>query len=255
MALKIIIADMDSSFPPLIKYLNDISSEGVHVLNLPNIGPRGLWLNPQFINIVKNDGFFLTDGDLNYSMTANECCEKLWKFSRKYPGMRKIGSALRIDDLALTSVKQGNVVRSESDNWNELRKIAPDVYLAPADTQLAYYPRYTERFYFWPALRIAGECQVRHEPWYENPESRSQEEIYYMDHAKWWGVGGITSHEKAEALGKKDKESLRILKYASIICGLLKFFPRFGSLALMAVIAKLNRHSYMDRDELAAFLN
>ena len=126
--------------------------------------------------------------------------------------------------------------------------------MAPADTQLAFYPRYTENFYFWPALRIAGSCQVRHAPWYENPEARSPEEIFYMENARWWGVGGITSHEKEEAIGKKDEESLKILRHARVIRSFLSHFPRMGSIGLRLVINRFNRRSYMDYDELVEFL-
>ncbi len=254
MPLKIIIADMQSTYPPLVEYLSKIPSDRVHVFRLPNLGPRGLWINSHFINAVQNSGFFLTDGDLDYSKTDNRCCEELLSYSKKYPGMRKIGSALRIDDLDTTIDKQRNVQLSESDNWNTLRKLSAEAYFAPTDTQLAFYPRYTENFYFWPSLRISGKCQVRHAPWYENPDARSPEEIFYMDHARWWGVGGITSHEKAEAIGKKDKESLRVLRYAWLILTILRMFPKFGSWGLKVAINRANRSSYMDYDELAKFL-
>jgi len=254
LTLKIIIADMQSTYPPLVEYLRTISSEQIQVLRLPNLGPRGLWINSQFTNVVENSGFFLTDGDLDYSMTDSICCEELISYSKKYPGMRKIGSALRIDDLDASIEKQRNVQLSESDNWNSLRKLSARAYFAPADTQLAYYPKYTENFYFWPSLRISGTCEVRHSPWYENPEARTPEEIFYMDNARWWGVGGITSHEKAEAIGKKDKESLRVLRYAWLILGILRISPRFGSLGLRLIINRANRRSYMGYDELAEFL-
>lgn len=252
--LKVVVADMASTYPPLVDYLNNLDSNQVQVLRLSNLGPRGLWINSQFIAAVRDSGFFLTDGDLDYSMTGDSCCETLIEYSESYPGMRKIGSALRIDDLNLENKKQKNVSLSESDNWNDLRRISPEVFLAPADTQLAFYPRYTENFYFWPALRIAGSCQVRHAPWYENPEVRSPEEIFYMENAKWWGVGGITSHEKEEAIGKKDKESLKILRYAKIIRRILKHFPRLGSIGLRLVVNHFNRRSFMDYDELVEFL-
>lgn len=252
--LKVVIADMDSSYPPLLDYLDNINSSRIQVLRLPNIGPRGLWINSQFTNLVKGSGFFLTDGDLDYSMTDDLCCDKLISYSKKYPGMRKIGSALRIDDLDVGNAKQRNVSLSESDNWNNLRRISSEAYFAPADTQLAFYPKYTENFYFWPALRIAGNCQVRHAPWYEDPSARTQEEIFYMENAKWWGVGGITSHEKEESIGKKDAESLRILRYAKIILAVLSLFPRLGSIGLRLLIKRINRSSYMDYTELAQFL-
>ncbi len=245
---------MQSTYPPLVEYLRTVSSDQIQVLKLPNLGPRGLWIDSQFISVVKNSGFFLTDGDLDYSMTDSICCEELISYSKKYPGMRKIGSALKIDDLDTSIEKQRNVHLSESDNWNSLRKLSAQAYFAPADTQLAYYPKYTEKFYFWPSLRISGSCEVRHAPWYENPEARTSEEIFYMDNARWWGVGGITSHEKAEAIGKKDKESLRVLQYAWLILGILRISPRFGSLGLRLIVNRANRRSYMDHDELAEFL-
>ena len=191
-----IVMDMDSTYPPLIDYLSYIEGKGIQVVRLENLGPRKLWASIEFKKIAEAGPFFLTDGDIDFDSTSDDCCDELVRISKKFSGFNKVGSALKISDLDRNDTKQRLVWLSEIGNWDSRRKISENIYLAPTDATFAFYPRFSKDFHFWPALRISGKCEVRHAPWYEDSNNRSAEELFYSETAMWWGVDGVTSAEK-----------------------------------------------------------
>jgi hypothetical protein len=184
---KIIVMDMDSTYPPMVEYLDSLNSNKVILERLENIGPRLLWNDSKFINSVYRNGFFLTDGDIDFTETSNLVFDELVRISSKYKHFRKVGCALRIDNLPINLEKSKSIIDSESDNWSKYRMIERDISLAPIDTTLAFYPRYTKDFYHWPALRLSGEYSIIHKPWYVDYNNMSTEESYYIENAKGWG--------------------------------------------------------------------
>jgi thiol-disulfide isomerase/thioredoxin len=75
---------MDSTFTPMVKYLENLNSDKIIVEKLENIGPRLLWSHSRFIHSINNNGFFLTDGDIDLSETSNMVFDELVKISLKY---------------------------------------------------------------------------------------------------------------------------------------------------------------------------
>jgi hypothetical protein len=146
--IQIHILDMNSSFPPLLEYYNILDTKKVYVHYMDNLGPRKIWISNVFKKITaESNGFFLSDGDIDYSETDPRIFQYFMSISSKFPGLRKIGSALRIDDLPENTIKSKNIIDSESPNWDPRRLIRKNIYLAPLDTQFAYYPKYTKEFY------------------------------------------------------------------------------------------------------------
>ena len=239
-----VVADMDSQYPPLRKYLLSIEDK-IKVIRFENIGPRNLWKNSKFMEITMNTDFYLSDGDIDYSRTNANVFDEMIRISLKYPGFRKIGSAIRIDDLTEDSFKNNAIKANENPNWFEQREIEKDIFMAPVDTVFAYYPKYTKNLYFWPALRLSGDFQVRHSPWYETENNRSDEETFYAETAKWWGVKGKTAGEILNLNTMQSNLDYKIIRFSKLIKLSLKISPKFGSILLSKIILLSNRNSYV----------
>lgn len=246
--VRIVIADMKSSYPPMLSYLNSLDlNEDFQIWNCENIGPRGLFFDSRFRSFVRaNSGnFFLADGDLDYSNTSINLLAELVGVSKRFPGFRKVGAGLRLDDLpdqseALRAKSQ--IIRSgEKRNFFETREVAKNVFLAPVDTTVAYYPRLTNNYYFWPALRLGGSCLVRHTPWYEDDSNLNSEQSYYFKNQRRdiSTMGGRQLHES------KDSERLLIDRLSLAIKLVLRIFPASGSRILSFAIKSTNRNSYL----------
>jgi hypothetical protein len=244
------IMDMKSEYIPLKNYLKLIQNNPrVTVYNLENLGPRKLWINDTFKNITKPpNGFFLSDGDIDYSDTNIAIFDYFMELSKEFPGIRKIGSALRLDDLPKNTSKSKKIGESELSNWDSRRFIDRTLFLAPADTQFAYYPRYTNLFYLWPAIRVAGPYQIRHMPWYYSNEQMSEEEKFYVESAIGWGGHTGTSHERGIMPGDTDPESLLTIRFYKLIRALLLITPKYGSFFLAKIIKLRNKDSYLTEE-------
>jgi hypothetical protein len=239
-----VVADMGSNYPPLVRFLHQIKNHE-KVLFLDNIGPRNLWSHIDFISTVGSNPFFLSDGDIDYSHTDPDVFSKLTEVSNKYPGFRKIGSALKIDDLDVELLKSKKIIENEKSNWNPKREIENEIYLAPVDTVFAYYRKRSTKLYFWPALRVAGKFTVRHAPWYEAEGRRTEEEEFYALNAKWWGINGVTSGEKVRLEDETKPEETKVFRYSKCIKFFLKYTPNFSSRFLSKLINISNPKSFV----------
>jgi hypothetical protein len=174
--LKPVVLDMGSTWSPFISYRDSL---GIRIEHFKyGIGPRDLFVN----GFLADDGkgpFFFSDGDLDYSETANDAFENMKKVSEKYPWFPKIGLALPLSDVPYDD--EGRRVRKwERDNWRV--KFSKGTYLNGVDTTIAYYPRREETFYYRPSLRLAASNSAIHYPWYERKDS--DEAIFYSSLAR-----------------------------------------------------------------------
>jgi hypothetical protein len=245
MQVDLIIADMESTYKPMTRKLTQIHEEGIDGLNtevwfLPNLGPRALYFSDFFEIKVGDGGFFLTDGDLDYSATSNLALSKLQSVGLKYPGFAKAGSALEIDNLPKNS-KTDAIIAGEKRNYQKNREIEKNVFLAPVDTTLAYYPRYSQLFFFWPAVRVSGGSTVIHSPWSEDDDNLNSEEKFYLENQRTdiSTVGGRTSTSLNSEKVQKVEIALFIFK------PIIKFFPVICSKIIGLAIYKLNPNSFL----------
>ena len=250
--ISIHIMDMDSEYGPLKDYLELIRNHPrVTVHYLENLGPRKLWVNDVFMSVTQSkNGFFLSDGDIDYSDTSIAIFDYFKALSREFPGMKKIGSALRLNDLPKNTMKSKKISESELSNWDCRRFIDRILFLAPTDTTFAFYPRYTKLFYLWPAIRVAGVYQVRHMPSYYDNEKMTEEEKFYVQTAENWGNAGI-SNERGILAGDVDPENLITIKYHKFIRAILLLCPQLASRFLSLVIKLRNKDSYLTKEFMA----
>ncbi len=171
--LELIVLDMGSTWEPFIEFRDSL---GVQVFKFPSgMGPRDLWVTGE-LQKLGSGGFFLADGDIDYSEVDGDAAQLMTNLSNKYPWFPKVGLSLKIDDLPLDS--EGDRIRE----WAKSDWKVPwsrEIFLTGLDTTIAYYPRREATFYYRPALRIAGRCQAIHYPWYERPETYNEEARFY----------------------------------------------------------------------------
>ena len=248
--IQIIVADMQSTYPPMVEYLNTLKLQGdLEIWNCANIGPRGLFFDTRFRSYVesKNVGFFLSDGDLDFSETSHSLLSELVLISRRFPGFRKVGAALRLDDLPMTPellARKSQVIFSgEKRNFFKSREMFPGVFLAPIDTTIAYYPELTTKYYFWPSIRLGGVHAVRHSPWYEDDQKLTEEQSFYLASQRR-DISTMGGRQLFESTGS---ERLLVERISPLIKLVLRIFPRLGSRAIGYVIERTNKNSFLTK--------
>jgi hypothetical protein len=172
---KIYIIDNASTYPPLLEFYKT-TKYTVFKLTY-NVGHTALW--DSHIHLwFKNQAYILTDPDV---IPVEECpldaVAYFMVLLNKYPAITKIGFGLKIDDIPNHYPRKDEVIAWESPFWeNEIEK---DIYKAKIDTTFALYKPNT-RYQQWEStLRTGGKYVARHTPWYENPNTPSEEEIYF----------------------------------------------------------------------------
>ncbi len=172
--LELIILDMGSTWKPFIEYRDSLDAQ---VFHFPyGMGPRDLWVSGELSRIGEG-GFFLADGDIDYSEVPLDAAAKMISMSNRYPWFPKVGLALKISDLPLDY--EGRRIREWAmGDWAV--KWDKETFLTGLDTTIAYYPRRETTFHYRPGLRIAGKYQANHYPWYEREETYDEEAKFYV---------------------------------------------------------------------------
>ncbi len=180
---NIVILDNNSTFPPLLSYYescpHDVTRFG------KNYGDKALWKSG-FIKKINSSFFAYTDPDLEI---IDECPDDFLDHFRNILIERKlthkVGFSLKIDDLPHHYPLREQVYQWEKKFYTEL--VADNLYRAPIDTTFALYrPRCESliRSSSAETYRVGMPYQLRHLPWYVNPENLSEEEQYYIDTCK-----------------------------------------------------------------------
>lgn len=174
--LRIVIVDMGSTWPP---FLELIDSGRFNVVRFPKgTHPRDLLLRNHLAGLGEG-GFFLSDGDIDYSETNSSAFEQMLIISQEFPWIPKVGLEIRTDILPKTEESRRILSWSK---YSKSIRIKDDLYLASLDTTIAYYPSRQNKFYLRPALILGGRNSVIHYPWFQDSE-KSDEEIFYNSNA------------------------------------------------------------------------
>lgn len=176
---RVVILDNASDYPPLLAYYAQLP-DGVKALLLPeNHGPYVLW--QQGVHKVLDTPYVLTDSDV---VPAGFCPQDLigalLAQLQRHPDARKVGAALRIDNLPDSYGEADTVRKWESQFWEH--PVAPGVFAAPIDTTFAIYPAHGEFSNDTGNLRLGHPYIAEHTPWYVDEAALSAEERYYRDH-------------------------------------------------------------------------
>ena len=176
---RIVILDNASNFPPLLQWYQALPP-GVNTLLLPdNHGPYVLW--QQGVHRVLDTPYVLTDSDIvPASFCPADLIGALLQQLQRFPDAKKVGPALRIDNLPDHYAEVDTVRKWESQFWEH--PVAPGVFAAPIDTTFALYPPRAE-FSNEPCnLRLGHPYIVEHTPWYVDDAALDEEERHYRAH-------------------------------------------------------------------------
>ena len=183
------IIDNNSTYPPLLEYLAQIS-HCVHRMD-KNYGHLVLWESGKFDDVISQHNFVLSDCDI---VPVEECptdvVKQLAKVLSRYPNFTKAGLSLKIDDLPDCYALKTKVLEWEAPFWMHVLEDGA-LYEAAVDTTFAYYrpgiPPNDSKW--WRSLRTAPPLAARHLPWYSNTDIPSDEDLYYQSQ-----LNGMSSH-------------------------------------------------------------
>lgn len=176
-----IIIDNDSTYRPLLNWYLKAPCEVIRLKE--NLGHHAPWLSGVVGSDVC-DHYCVTDCDIDLSGVPSDVLSVLRSVFRWKRPPIKSGLALRIDDVPVT---QTQVLAWESRWWK--RKVLSDsrFYVALVDTTFAMYRSSTSHRQAMNvgafSVRLAGQYQARHVPWYCDASAMTEEDSYYFEHA------------------------------------------------------------------------
>jgi len=177
---EIWLVDNDSTWPPLVEFLDRTSHRVVRAG--ANLGHRSPWLTGTVQRHARGRFFIVTDPDV----VPDEHCPldvvgHLTDLLQRYPEADKVGLGLRIDDLPDHYPLAAAVRAWEARFWSD--EVEPGVFRADVDTTFALYRPLARRHEENRALRTGPPYVARHLPWYLDPAHLGDEDRYYREHA------------------------------------------------------------------------
>ena len=199
---NICLVDNGSTYPPMLRFLEEAERSATVIRNGNNSGPREIVLSAVDSDCVP-DIFCVTDPDLEFNARLPEnFLAELASLTKTYK-LGKAGFALRLDDMHMMHQKKFTILGKEwhvheweEQFWKEpmepLRDGSP-VFRAIIDTTFAVYnKRHFTPNSFYLAARVAGNYTCRHLPWYRASGLPAEEERYYRQSQKYsLHLGGV----------------------------------------------------------------
>jgi hypothetical protein len=169
------IIDNASTYPPLLKWYNEIKNDVNIIKNDLNHGPWVFFYGGIF-NTCKDDYYIYSDADLelNPNMPYNWqeiMIENLHKYKRKS------SLALKLSDVPEGELKN-IIIQHQSICWDKTDQV--NAYQAVTDMTFTLDAKING--YRYESIRLAGDFECRHLPWYLDFKNLSEEEIYYINH-------------------------------------------------------------------------
>ncbi|MFT5336102.1 MAG: hypothetical protein ACI9YL_000094 [Luteibaculaceae bacterium] len=195
---NIFIIDNASTDPKLLDWYAS-TAHPVYRLDR-NVGHEALCKTHVFQRFQK--GFYvLNDPDLQpIQKVPDDFLKYFYEVLERNASFNKTGFGLKTDDIPDWFPQKKEVIRWEN-NLNQV-EIEPGVWESKIDTTFALY-RPGVMFQQWEhTLRTAGDLELRHLPWYENPQKLNTEEEYYYNPC------GIFSSWVNSVKGKDDRYSI-----------------------------------------------
>lgn len=197
----IIIIDNNSSYPPMIDLLRELSKDFLVLMKDYNSGPRDLFMKVEMFGSLPQI-FYLTDPDMagfnNFPDNFHEVfCDSLNRFN-----VARVGSALLLDmeeenilDVESQFFTQMSIRNWEQQFYNSIAGETIDgqtVYHAPIDTTFCLYDKdrmnYGNGFLYdinWnmahPTVRVGGHYTLEHLGWRKNPPVAEDERKFYLE--------------------------------------------------------------------------
>ncbi len=185
-AQRIVLVDMDSTYPPLLEYF----AHTPHRVEHPgNIGARGLWHRGLLAHdlVDAEQRFVVSDPDVIPDASCPcDLLAHLHELMDQFPSFAKIGLALRIDDLPVDDPALRKVVDWEKRWWSQpVGDFLFDCGFGGVATTFALYRglAYTDNDGDGPSARTNLPYVARHVSWYLDAANLPEDEKWYYDHA------------------------------------------------------------------------
>lgn len=174
------IIDNNSSYPPLIAYLESLQHR-VYRMD-KNYGHGVLWESGKFNKIIENSCYIVSDPDISVNkQLQHNFIKEFYRILEEYPNVVKVGFALDIDNLPKTENNK-LVIQWEQQFWENRLDDKLEIYSANIDTTFALYRPGKLKVntpVFYRAIRVAGTYTARHLPWYVSDEDTEESRYYY----------------------------------------------------------------------------
>ncbi len=176
------VIDNNSTFQETLNYYTSELKDKVIYLN-QNVGHWAIW--NKLIYLKHPFSFYVyTDSDIIPVLKDHpDLFRDLYNALRSNSFALKSGSAITIADIPDFHSKKSEILKHENSYWQN--EIEENIYKAGVDTTLALYMPLWHGVGRWSThLRIAGNCLIKHQPWYINDKIADKENDYYVAHAK-----------------------------------------------------------------------
>ena len=167
------IIDNASTYPPLLKWYDEIKNDVNVIKQTQNLGCWTFFYSGHYQN-VKEDYYVYSDSDLelNPKMPYN-WQEIMMNYLEKYK--RKPSLALKLSDVEEGEFKN-HILNHQNICWYPTDEV--NAYLAVTDMTFTLDSKING--YRYESIRLAGDFECRHIPWYLDFNNLPEEEIYYL---------------------------------------------------------------------------
>ena len=171
----ITIIDNASTYPSLLEWYKYIEKDIKIIRHVENKGPWSFFYSGIYSNI-QSEYYIYSDADLelNPNMPKN-WQEIMFSYLEKYK--RKASLALKISDLPENDLK-ATILNHQSICWYPTEE--ENVYTGVTDMTFSMDRK--DKGYRYESVRLAGDFECKHIPWYTNINNPSEEEKYYLNH-------------------------------------------------------------------------
>jgi len=191
-----IICDNNSTYPPMIEYLDSISETHRVVRFDENLGPRVFAEAPEFLTIMP-EYFIVTDPDLIFNEALpKKFISKMKRILDMYE-ISKVGFAIDIEQTKDLFFDSGQVKRWEGSYWNSPVNIyteSDQLYVAAIDTTFCLHKKdivvrellnIRQGITGTSAFRIGDRFTCQHMGWWKD-QPVPQEELDYYHNLQTW---------------------------------------------------------------------
>ena len=181
---SIIIIDNQSTYPPLLKYYEEINNKVTIEWMPENYGHDVFFKNRELQKKYGRGFYILTDADIvpNDNLPHDFIRQMMLHLIYNWKKITKVGFALRIDNIPDENTLKEKIIKWERKFWE--KEISKGVYEATLDTTFALYkPNYPKKYNqisFFEAHRFAENFTAQHGGWYIDQKNLTEEQEYYI---------------------------------------------------------------------------
>ncbi|UJF28768.1 glycosyltransferase family 2 protein [Kaistella sp. 97-N-M2] len=184
---NIVIIDNRSTYPPLLRYYEEISNDVEIEFMEKNYG-HAVFFKNKVLQKKYGKGFYVvTDADVipNENLPADFLKHMIIHLKKHWSQITKVGFALKLDDIPKENLLKQKILKWEAKFWQN--KQSENIYIAPIDTTFALYkpgyPRKYDQVPYLNAHRFANSFVAKHGGWYVNQSNLTEEQQFYAETA------------------------------------------------------------------------